>query len=98
MTRGGSIAAALLANRAKTPVTQESRAVDARTRFQTRIVGALPVITYDFERLDLAATIDGLVPWQGDVPRAPSSRSSSPTACSSPRPSSASASGPRPPR
>ena len=42
--------------------------MDAHTRFQTQIVGALPVITHYFERLDLAATIDGLVPWQGDVP------------------------------
>lgn len=42
--------------------------MDAHTRFQTQIVGALPVITHYFERLDLAATIDGLVPWEGDVP------------------------------
>ena len=42
--------------------------MDAHTRFQTQIVGALPVITHYFERLDLAATIDELVPWQGDVP------------------------------
>src|SRR3954468_8811339 len=42
--------------------------MDAHTRFRTRIVGALPVITYYFEQIDLAATIDGLVPWEGDVP------------------------------
>jgi transposase len=42
--------------------------MDAQTRFRTQIVGALPVITHYFERLDLAATIDGLVPWEGDVP------------------------------
>jgi hypothetical protein len=42
--------------------------MDAYTRFQTQIVGALPVITHYFEQIDLAATIDGLVPWQGDVP------------------------------
>src|SRR3954471_8483944 len=42
--------------------------MDAHTRFQTQIVGALPVITHYFGRLDLAATIDGLVPWEGDVP------------------------------
>ena len=42
--------------------------MDAHTRFQTQIVGALPVITHYFERLDLAATIDELVPWEGDVP------------------------------
>jgi transposase len=42
--------------------------MDAHTRFQTQIVGALPVITHYLERLDLAATIDELVPWEGDVP------------------------------
>jgi len=42
--------------------------MDAYTRFQTQIVGALPVITHYFELIDLAATIDGLVPWEGDVP------------------------------
>jgi hypothetical protein len=38
------------------------------TRFDTQIVGALPVLTEYFERLDLAATIDRVVPWEGDVP------------------------------
>jgi Domain of unknown function (DUF4277) len=42
--------------------------MDARIRFQTQLVGALPVITHYFEQIDLAATIDGLVPWEGDVP------------------------------
>jgi transposase len=42
--------------------------MDAQTRFDTQIVGALPAIVHCLERLDLAATIDGLVPWQGDVP------------------------------
>jgi len=42
--------------------------MDAHTRFQTQIVGALPVIAHYFEQLDLAATVDELVPWQGDVP------------------------------
>jgi transposase len=42
--------------------------MDAHTRFQTQIVGALPAITHYFEQLDLAATIDELVPWEGDVP------------------------------
>jgi hypothetical protein len=42
--------------------------MDAHTRFQTQIVGALPVITHDLEQIDLAATIDRLVPWEGDVP------------------------------
>jgi transposase len=42
--------------------------MDAHTRFQTQIVGALPVITHYFERLELAATIDELAPWEGGVP------------------------------
>ena len=37
-------------------------------RFETQIVGALPAIVHYFEQLGLAATIDGLVPWEGDVP------------------------------
>src|SRR4051794_37884930 len=40
----------------------------ARTRFRTQLVGALPAITHYFDELGLAATIDRLVPWQGDVP------------------------------
>ena len=40
----------------------------AATRYQTQSVGALPAIVSYFERLDLAATIDRLVPWEGDVP------------------------------
>src|SRR5262245_1397772 len=42
--------------------------MDAHTRFQTQIVGSLPVITHYLERIALAATIDQLVPWEGDVP------------------------------
>jgi transposase len=42
--------------------------MDAHIRYQTQIVGALPVITRYLEQLDLAATIDRLVPWEGDVP------------------------------
>src|SRR5258708_3277110 len=38
------------------------------TTFDTQIVGALPVICEYFNRLDLAATIDRLVPYEGDVP------------------------------
>jgi transposase len=41
--------------------------MDSHTRFQTQIVGALPVITHYLERIELAATIDQLVPWEGDV-------------------------------
>ena len=35
--------------------------------FDTQTVGALPVICRSFERLDLAATIDRLVPSEGEV-------------------------------
>ncbi len=40
----------------------------ATTQYQTQTVGALPAIVHYFEQLDLAKTIDELVPWQGDVP------------------------------
>ena len=42
--------------------------MDARTRFRTQLVGALPAIVHYFDELGLAATIDELVPWEGDVP------------------------------
>lgn len=42
--------------------------MDANVRFDTQIVGALPVITEHFDRLQLAAIVDELVPWEGDVP------------------------------
>jgi len=42
--------------------------MDARTRFRTQLVGALPAITHYFDELDLAATVDRLVPWEGEVP------------------------------
>src|SRR3954465_3601730 len=42
--------------------------VDAQTRFRTQLVGALPAVVHYFDELDLAATIDELVPWAGDVP------------------------------
>jgi transposase len=42
--------------------------MDASTQFQTQIVGALPAITAYFDKLDLAATIDRLVPWEGEIP------------------------------
>jgi transposase len=35
---------------------------------QTQIIGALPVIHAYFDKLDLAGTIDRLVPWEGQVP------------------------------
>jgi len=42
--------------------------MDVQTRFRTQLVGALPAIVHYFDELDLAATIDGLVPWEGEVP------------------------------
>lgn len=42
--------------------------MDATTRFDTQIVGALPVITDYLERLQLAEHLNELVPWEGDVP------------------------------
>lgn len=42
--------------------------MDAATRFGTQIVGALPVLTQYLERLDLADTVDDVVPWEGEVP------------------------------
>src|SRR5215203_4366147 len=42
--------------------------MDAQTRFRTQLGGALPAIVHYFDELGLAATIDRLVPWEGDVP------------------------------
>jgi transposase len=42
--------------------------MDAATRFDTQIVGALPVISHYLERLGLAKVVDELAPWDGDVP------------------------------
>lgn len=42
--------------------------MDARTRFETRTVGGLPVVQAFLEDLDVGKTIDELVPWEGDVP------------------------------
>ena len=42
--------------------------MDATTRFDTQIIGALPVIVNYFERLRLGAIINEVVPWEGDVP------------------------------
>jgi transposase len=42
--------------------------MDARVRFSTEIVGALPVIVHYFERLRLGPTINAVVPWEGGVP------------------------------
>src|SRR4051794_36900113 len=42
--------------------------MDRHTCFDTQIVGALPAIVHYLGQLDLAATVDRLVPWRGDVP------------------------------
>ena len=42
--------------------------MDASTRFDTQIVGGLPVIANYLDQLTVADTIDRLVPWQGNVP------------------------------
>jgi len=42
--------------------------MDAHIRFDTQIVGALPVITQYFDRLGLASIVNEVVPWEGEVP------------------------------
>ena len=42
--------------------------MDATTRFDTQIIGALPVITNYLERLNMANIINDIVPYEGDVP------------------------------
>ncbi len=42
--------------------------MDAATRFDTQIVGSLPVITEYLDRLGLADAVNGSVPWDGEVP------------------------------
>lgn len=42
--------------------------MDATTRFDTQVVGALPVITHYFDLLKLGQTVNESVPWEGEVP------------------------------
>jgi transposase len=42
--------------------------MDASVRFDTQIIGALPLISDYFERLGLGAIINEVVPWEGGVP------------------------------
>ncbi len=42
--------------------------MDAATRFDTQIIGSLPVITEYLDRLGLAGHINNVVPWEGEVP------------------------------
>lgn len=41
--------------------------MDATTRFETRRVGALPLVVAYLEKMQLAKVIDEHVPWEGDV-------------------------------
>lgn len=41
--------------------------MDASTRFETQVIGALPVVISYLKLLGLKATIDDLVPWEGGV-------------------------------
>jgi len=42
--------------------------MDASTRFDTQRVGALPVVGYFCDLLQLGETVDRVVPWEGEVP------------------------------
>jgi transposase len=42
--------------------------MSAAVPLQTQVIGALPVIQAYFDKLQLADTIDRIVPWQGEVP------------------------------
>jgi transposase len=42
--------------------------MDASVRFDTQIIGAIPVIVHYFERLQLGEIIDEIVPWEAEVP------------------------------
>lgn len=42
--------------------------MDATTRFETKRVGALPLVVAYLEKMELAKVIDDHVPWEGDVP------------------------------
>jgi transposase len=42
--------------------------MNAAARLNTQFIGALPVITQYFERLDLAETLNQAIPWEGEVP------------------------------
>jgi hypothetical protein len=48
--------------------SQGGPSIDASTRFDTQIVGSLPVITEYLDRLNMAEHLNELVPWEGDVP------------------------------
>jgi transposase len=47
---------------------KEEPRMDASTRFDTQIIGALPVIVDYFDQLQLGAIVNEVVPWEGGVP------------------------------
>jgi transposase len=49
-------------------LAKEEPRMDASTRFDTQIIGVLPVVVHYFERLELSAIINEVVPWEGGVP------------------------------
>ena len=42
--------------------------MDARTRVDTQVVGALTLVAAMLEKWRLADIVDDVVPWEGDVP------------------------------
>ena len=42
--------------------------MDAKTRFDTQVVGALPVVAAVLEQWKLSEILDATVPWNGEVP------------------------------
>ena len=42
--------------------------MDARTRVDTQVVGALPLVAAMLQQWGLAELVDQVVPWEGDVP------------------------------
>jgi transposase len=54
--------------RSEQELAKEEPRMDASVRFDTQIIGALPVIVHYFERLGLGAIINEVVPWEGGVP------------------------------
>ncbi|OWK44283.1 IS1634 family transposase [Fimbriiglobus ruber] len=42
--------------------------MNAPTRFDTEVIGSLPILIAYLDRLKLAETIDRVVPWEGEIP------------------------------
>src|SRR5690349_14640961 len=70
LSRGDSIAVAVVANLGD-PDLPGGSTMNASIQYRTRIVGALPAITAYFDKLDLATTVDRIVPWEGEIPLGP---------------------------